>query len=460
MFLFPLIYISSFLISIREFIRGRTESILLFLIFGLSIYTTATSVAFKLGFKESIPFLQFFKEIGIISLFSWILYHYNSRLKLHAIDYALLGYLAYTLLYALLPFGEYGAIDRLIAFKSSSFFVIVYFCGRFINLKEIFISKYFLYLMILAIAATAVVLFEVFTNQHLQTRSGYTAFNSYFFNIEPSGQYDLSWTFESEGGFKRFASFFSNPLEHAAATLVSLAVLAAFYTDDQYRLKLDRFGLIALSATLISIIFAVSRSSFVSYFILIYAYGWITRKKYITKLAHLGILAVLAYVFYLLIPKGNDDYIGVQEIIVRTLNFTNTSSVAHVLEWIQGINAMIQSPLGLGIGTSGRVSGSLGENVGGENQFIVVGVQFGVLALALYLFIYASIVKNSWQWYYRLAGKEKKMCLALFLIKIAFIIPSFTSELENSVYISYLTWFMTGIFVHMISLKDLHEKEA
>ncbi|MEY3679291.1 MAG: hypothetical protein RI924_1432, partial [Bacteroidota bacterium] len=142
MFLFPLIYISSFLISIREFIRGRTESILLFLIFGLSIYTTATSVAFKLGFKESVPFLQLFKEIGIIGLFSWILYHYNSRLKLHAIDYALLGYLAYTLLYALLPFGEYGAIDRLIAFKSSSFFVIVYFCGRFINLKEIFISKY------------------------------------------------------------------------------------------------------------------------------------------------------------------------------------------------------------------------------------------------------------------------------------------------------------------------------
>ena len=460
MFLFPLIYISSFLLSIREFLRGNKESILLFLIFGLSIYTSATSVANKLGFKESVLILQLFKEIGIISLLSWILYNYNGRLRLHLIDYALISFFAYTLLYALLPIGNLNVINRIISLKSSSFFVLVYFTGRLLNPKEIFLSKYFLYLMILAIAAAIVVLFEVFTNQHLQTFTGYTEFNSYFYNIKPSGHYGLSWTFESEGGFKRFASFFSNPLEHAAATLISLAILAAFYTNEQYRLKLDTFGVVTLVATLISIIYAVSRSSFVSYFILIYAYGWITRQKYINKIIHLGILVILVYVLYLLIPNGNDDYVGVQEIIVRTLNFTNTSSVAHLFEWIQGLNAIIESPLGLGIGTSGRVAGSLGENIGGENQFIVIGVQFGIIALFLYLLIYVSILKTSWQWYYRLEGKEKKVCLALLLIKIAFLIPSFTSELENSVYISYLTWFMTGIFVNMVSLKNFEKKDA
>jgi hypothetical protein len=460
MFLFPLIYISSFLLSIREFLRGNKESILLFLIFGLSIYTSATSVANKLGFKESVLILQLFKEIGIISLLSWILYNYNGRLRLHLIDYALISFFAYTLLYALLPIGNLNVINRIISLKSSSFFVLVYFTGRLLNPKEIFLSKYFLYLMILAIAAAIVVLFEVFTNQHLQTFTGYTEFNSYFYNIKPSGHYGLSWTFESEGGFKRFASFFSNPLEHAAATLISLAILAAFYTNEHYRLKLDTFGVVTLVATLISIIYAVSRSSFVSYFILIYAYGWITRQKYINKIIHLGILVILVYVLYLLIPNGNDDYVGVQEIIVRTLNFTNTSSVAHLFEWIQGLNAIIESPLGLGIGTSGRVAGSLGENIGGENQFIVIGVQFGIIALFLYLLIYVSILKTSWQWYYRLEGKEKKVCLALLLIKIAFLIPSFTSELENSVYISYLTWFMTGIFVNMVSLRGLKGKDA
>ena len=460
MFLFPLIYISSFLLSIREFLRGNKESILLFLIFGLSIYTSATSVANKLGFKESVLILQLFKEIGIISLLSWILYNYNGRLRLHLIDYALISFFAYTLLYALLPIGNLNVINRIISLKSSSFFVLVYFTGRLLNPKEIFLSKYFLYLMILAIAAAIVVLFEVFTNQHLQTFTGYTEFNTYFYNIKPSGHYGLSWTFESEGGFKRFASFFSNPLEHAAATLISLAILAAFYTNEHYRLKLDTFGVVTLVATLISIIYAVSRSSFVSYFILIYAYGWITRQKYINKIIHLGILVILVYVLYLLIPNGNDDYVGVQEIIVRTLNFTNTSSVAHLFEWIQGLNAMLQSPLGLGIGTSGRVAGSLGENVGGENQFIVIGVQFGIIALFIYLLIYASILKTCWQWYYRLEGNEKKMCLALFLIKIAFLMPSFTSELENSVYISYLTWFMTGIFVNMVSLKNFKKNDA
>ena len=38
-------------------------------------------------------------------------------------------------------------------------------------------------------------------------------------------------------------------------------------------------------------------------------------------------------------------------------------------------------------------------------------------------------------------------------MKIGFIIPLFTSELESSVYISYISWFLSGIFVNMIRSK-------
>lgn len=452
MFIFPIIYIVAFLMTIREFLKGKKQAFFIFLIFGLSIYTTAMSVTFKLGFSSSIGFLQSFKELLVIGLLSWSVYDLKEKVKFHFIDYAILAYFTYTFLYVILPIGENGMMDKVFAFKSSSFFVLVYFAGRLVDPVKLFINKYFLYILILAVAAAAVVLFEVITNQHLQTRTGYADYNFYFFNFEPSGNYGLSWTFESASGFKRFASFFANPLEHAAATLISLAVLAAFYTNDQYKFKPDNFGVLALSATFISILFAVSRSSFASYFILIYAYGWITNKKYIPKLAHTAFFLAAVYIIYLL-SKDLDRNSNLLEVIVNTLDFSDSSSVGHLLEWIQGINAIYLNPLGLGLGSSGRVAGTLGENIGGENQFIIIGVQVGLVALAIYIAIYASIIKNAKYWYYRLEGKEKKVCLTILLIKISFIIPLFTSEIETSSYISYMIWFLTGIFVNIISRK-------
>ncbi|MGZ4090689.1 MAG: hypothetical protein ACXVNO_08215, partial [Bacteroidia bacterium] len=69
MFIFPLIYVISFFIAAREVLKGNREGILIFLIFGLSIYTTAMSVTFMLGLKVLIPFFQFFKEILVLSVF-------------------------------------------------------------------------------------------------------------------------------------------------------------------------------------------------------------------------------------------------------------------------------------------------------------------------------------------------------------------------------------------------------
>jgi O-antigen ligase len=111
---------------------------------------------------------------------------------------------------------------------------------------------------------------------------------------------------------------------------------------------------------------------------------------------------------------------------------------------------MIAHPLGLGLGTSGRVAGSLGENVGGENQFIIIGVQAGIIALFLYLAIYIMFVKAGLKWLNKLKGKERKVCMAVLLIKIGFFIPMLTSEVESSSYLSYMDWFLSGLFISMI----------
>jgi hypothetical protein len=454
MFLFPLIFLASFIASLREVYNGNKQGILTFIIFGLSMYSTAMSVTFLYGLKAIIPFAQFFKEILVLGVLIINILSIRTRPKLHVLDYAIFAFLAYTLLYAILPIGEQSFVQRLIALKSTSFFVVVYFAGRFIDPKSIQINKYFSYVVLLTILAGAVLVFELVVDKQLQSLTGYADYSYYFFNFEPSGNFGLSWTFESEGGYRRFASFFANPLEHAGATLIALSIIAALYTTDDNKLRINNAGMLALGASILSIIFAISRAPLASYFLIIYVYALITKRKLITNTIHAGVGLAIIYIITRL-QKSNS---GIVEIVINTIDFSNPSSVGHVLEWIQGIIAMVEKPLGLGLGTSGRVAGSLGENIGGENQFIIIGVQVGVLALFIYLYIHIIFIKKGIEWLKHLKGKERKICMAVLLLKIGLSISLLTSEVESSSYISYMNWFLSGLFVSVIMQQNEAEQ--
>jgi len=451
MFIFPLIYITSFIVAIREVFKGNRAGVLLFMIFGLSVYTTAMSVTFMLGLKSLIPFFQFFKEGLILSVLVLNIVSLKQRPRFHLIDYAIFAFLLYTILYAILPIGEQSFAQRIIALKSTSFFTVVYFTGRLFDPKTVYVNKYFNYIILLTIAAGAVVMVEVIFDKQLQTLTGFADYNYYFFNFEPSGDFGLNWTFQSEGGYKRFASFFTTPLEHAGATLIALSVIAATYTTDNNKFRFTNTGMLALGASFMSIIFAISRAPLASYFLIIYVYGLLTKRKLITQTAHTAIVLAVIYLVYLFSRFENNNT-GIVEVIVNTVDFSNPSSVGHLIEWVQGIMAMIAQPLGLGLGSSGRVAGSLGENVGGENQFIIIGVQVGVIALILYLAIYIMFIKIGLKWLNQLKGKERKVCMAVLLLKIGFFIPLFTSEVESSSYISYMNWFLSGLLISIIML--------
>ncbi|MCC8423958.1 O-antigen ligase [Mucilaginibacter sp. UR6-11] len=438
------------MMAVREVYKGRTEGILLFLIFGLSMYTTAMSVSFMLGLKTFIPVFQFFKEILVLSVLVLNIVNLKYRPRFHLIDYAILAFLLYTFMYVILPIGQQGFGARVLAFKSTSFYIVVYFAGRFFDPKTIYINKYFNYIVLLTIAAGAVLMVEVSMHAQLQLFTGYTDYCYYFFNIEPSGIFGLSTTFDSDSGLRRFASFFNNPLEHAAATLLALSVIAALYTRDDNKFKPNSVGLLALGASFLSILFALSRAPLAAYFLIIYVYALVTKKKYITNTVHVGVGLGLIYVIYLFTEFESGHNNGLIAVLMNTIDFSDPSSVGHLVQWVEGIMAMIAHPLGLGLGTSGRVAGSLGENVGGENQFIIIGVQAGIIALLLYLAIYIMFVKTSLKWLPKLKGKEKKVCMAVLLIKVGFFIPMLTSEVESSSYLSYMDWFFSGLFISMI----------
>ena len=80
MFLFPLIYITAFFLSIRYLINNKIQGILLFFVFGLPIYTISLSVTFMYGFRQYIPILQSFKEIIVITALIYLVLNLKKKL--------------------------------------------------------------------------------------------------------------------------------------------------------------------------------------------------------------------------------------------------------------------------------------------------------------------------------------------------------------------------------------------
>lgn len=448
MLIFPIIYISAFLSALKDIFQKNPAGGLFFMIFGISIYNTTLSILYDTGLRSSITYFQPFKEVIILAMLGVVLWELKEKIRFHMIDYCIGGYFIYTLLYVLIPIGEFGFMERLLAFKSSSFFCIIYLVGRLMDPRRIRINQYFHYILVVAIAAAMLVLYEVVKNEHFQSSTGYSEYVYDFFGQEPEGSYGLTWTFErAESGHKRFASFFSDPLEHASATLLSISVIAGLFTMKNNVFKPGRLGIIALAATLISITFAISRSSMASYFIIIYVYAVITRKKHVLLICHAFLILCFLYVGVLL---ANTD---IYDFIISTLTLRDESALGHVMAWLVGLEAMVSNPLGLGLGSSGRVAASLGTTIGGENQFIVLGVQVGIIAVLLYIIIHFAIIFYSYKWFPYLEGKERTVALSIFLLKVGISLPLFTANLDSYSYITYINWFLTGIFVNMIMRK-------
>jgi hypothetical protein len=178
---------------------------------------------------------------------------------------------------------------------------------------------------------------------------------------------------------------------------------------------------------------------------MIYLYAWLTQKKIFLHVIH-TLIALTALAF--LIITFNNDF---TEFVITTIDFTNPSSLGHLLEWINGIESIISYPLGIGLGNAGRISGFSGYNVGGENQFIIIGVQTGIVAVLLYVTIYCIIIKKAYQLFCSQTGRIRRLALFILLIKVGLIIPLLTSETESYIYISYLTWILTGLLVNISS---------
>jgi hypothetical protein len=444
LFVLVVLYVSLLLfITFRKLVfMGEWDFILFFMVLYLPFYTSILSIAYQAtGSEIVLAFFQYLKELLLfLALLGFVLYQKNIwrySVRFNLVDKLFLAFTALAILYVFLPLGEATFISKLLYLKGTLLLPLFYFLGRNTSMNDQSIAKLFSLIMIVAIAAFCLNLVERFIGVHFQQYTGYALFNFVVNGIEPTGNYGLSWTFETQTSGMRLASFFSDPLELASSSLMAFSAGLIWYLSNKR--EESWIYLIVMIAAFGSLMFTASRAAFGAFFVMLLFIALVFR---LYRLLALGALIFVAFSAYVMFFASDDFYYFIYD----TITFQNASSVGHLIEWFLALDAIIANPEGIGLAMSGNTGSVTDEvRVGGENQFLIYGVQLGVLGMFLYIAILGFGIYKSLLVFRQTKNRNTaRVAFVAATAKFGLLLPLFTANAELYAYVSLTTWWMMG----------------
>jgi len=422
--------------------KGKWEYVVFFLAAYLPFHITFLSIVFQAtGSALPVTFFQLAKDLMVIlSVLLFVVYHkkiFDYPFRLHAVDWLVLSFITLAFLFLLLPLGDTTFVNKALYFKNLLIPGMVYFVGRNTLFEDIEVKWLFQVIFVIAISAFAVNLLEGLINTHLQNFTGYALFNQVVNNMEPSGNFGLSWTFETQAITKRFASFFSDPLELASSVLLGFASGLIWFLTSKREHSFPY--ILVMVCSMGSLFFSSSRAAFGAFFIMIFFIAVIFK---LNRLILFGFSLVIIFVAFVIFFASEDFYY----FVIDTLTFQNASSVGHVLEWLSALESMIENPFGVGLAMSGN-SGSVSDEtrIGGENQFLIYGVQLGFLGMFLYILLLGFSISRSIKVFRNTENvMSARVAFTAAAVKTGLLLPLFTANAELYTYVSWVSWWMVG----------------
>ena len=433
-----------FLWTLQEMIvKGKWTYFIFFLAGFLPIYISFLSLTYLNTRSEVlVTVFQGLKE-GVVGIALVVAVLFQKKpaeypFRPQSTDWWMGGFLFIAFCFLILPIGEVPFLTKASYFKGILLPGLAYFLGRNTVFEEREISRFFSMIFIVAILAFAVNLVEEFVlRAHVQQLTGYALYNQVINDTYPSGNFGLSWTFETQAMTKRLASFFSDPLELASSVLLGFAAGLIWFLTSK---REEGFPfIVVMICSMGSLFFSSSRAAFGAFFIMLFFIAVIFK---LYRLILFGFGLGAAFVIFVVLFASEDFYY----FVIDTLTFQNASSVGHVLEWLTAIDSMIENPLGVGLAMSGSAGSVDAEaKIGGENQYLIYGVQMGFLGMFLYIFLLVFSISQSIQ-VFRLTENvmTARIAFTAAAVKTGLLLPLFTSNAELFAYVSWITWWMVG----------------
>ena len=423
-----LIYIIFIGLTLGEIYKGNSAYLLLYVICFLPFYTVFQITVFN-AFENIVLInsIKYSKDFVFFS--SFILFiigtkrsFINRTFNFSVLDKLIITFIALVLVYLIIPLGEANLISKIIYAKNIFLIGILYFFGRNTDFNFKNWNIVIKLLVFLTLLSFVIALLETVAGTHLHSFLGYSNYNLVVNDIDPQGNYGLNWSFESQGAKPRYDSFFADPLEFSASLLLFFSLVLWLFTHSKHKQnKLLFFSLILV--IIFSFLFAFSRASMFSG-ILVFVFGLYLSRNY-KVIFSMFFIVLLGFVY---VYNFSDEEL--RFFIQDTLTFQNTSSLGHLVEWIEGIISIYENPLGVGLAMSGNASGvDQSIKIGGENQFLIYGVQMGIISLVLYLLILIKAIYNSARLYLKSVDyNHKSIGFITSLTKFGLLIPLFTAN--------------------------------
>ena len=439
-----LIYIIFIGLTLGEIYKGNSAYLLLYVICFLPFYTVFQITVFN-AFENIVLInsIKYSKDFVFFS--SFILFiigtkrsFINRTFNFSVLDKLIITFLALVLVYLIIPLGEANLISKIIYAKNIFLIGILYFFGRNTDFNFKNWNIVIKLLVFLTLLSFIIALLETVTGTHLHSFLGYSNYNLVVNDIDPQGNYGLNWSFESQGAKPRYASFFADPLEFSASLLLFFSLVLWLFTHSKHKQnKLLFFSLILV--IIFSFLFAFSRASMFSG-ILVFVFGLYLSRNY-KIIFFMFFILLLGFVY---VYNFSDEEL--RFFIQDTLTFQNTSSLGHLVEWIEGIISIYENPFGVGLAMSGNASGvDQSIKIGGENQFLIYGVQMGIVSLVLYLLILIKAIYNSASLYLKSVDyNHKSIGFITSLTKFGLLIPLFTANAELYLFVALFSWYLVG----------------
>lgn len=438
-FLFIFFYFTIFGYTIKKISRGNLEYIIIFICTCLPIYSTLQSQVYQLfDSKNIVNIIKFSKDFifiyaFLIFLFGNYNFFYNRTYRFTIIDKLILAFTILVTVYALIPLGEAEILSKLIYAKNLYIISIAYLIGRNITFNNAFFNSLKKILKYLILFISIFLCFEFVFSTHFHTIIEYSNYNSIINEINPQGSYGLSWSFESQTSFPRYAAFFADPLELSASLLLLFSMLLFYFYENNNKINYFLLFLIAFAFLL-----SFSRGAIVAGLGIV-LFSLLINKKYkiLISIFIISLLAILILFYF--------STVEIKYLILDTIKFENTSSLGHLIEWIEGIISILENPFGIGLAMSGNASGvDQAIKVGGENQFLIFGVQMGILAVIIYVMTLFFVIKRSYIVYLNTSNYNKHISFILSCTKFGLLLPLLTANAELYLFVSLATWFFAG----------------
>ena len=437
--LFIIIYLFVYFKSLVNLSKGKFEYLLYFICLTLPFYNTLQSQLFEIfGSVLLVNVIKFSKDLIFVYALVIFLFGQNKsiierKFNFSLVDKLFICFVLIIIFYTVIPIGDANFFSKIIYSKNILLFPLVYFIGRNLDLNYNTYNSLNKVFLVVFLISFVFVFFEFIFTTHFHTLINYSNYNFIINDIEPQGNYGLSWSFESQGSKPRYASFFSDPLEFSASLILFFS-FALYYFYNNFKKEY----LFVIVLIVFSLVLSFSRGPILA-FILVLLFSLLLNKKYSLLIKSILILSTLSIVVYFSVEKE------IQYLIEDTLTFRNSSSLSHLIEWIEAIISMTENPFGIGLAMSGNAGGvDQTLKVGGENQFLIYGVQMGLLSMLLYIIIIASVIYRSYISYQQSEKIDKHISFIVSCSKFGLLIPLITANAEIYLFVSLSTWLLAG----------------